>query len=807
MPTDIQNSERLLDLSNQLNDSINERKKLLKGLNAEEQQYFATVKQQQKLSQDITANAEKYLGYQIKSKDLAKQIKATEDNVAKSKLSFNKIQINITKQYQDAIKSNSKLIEQIEKENKLNLRANNLVDNNRAIFQDLLRRKERGESISLRELVTARRRLRDAQEEVKNSDKVLKNLEAEQQKQEGIAKTAAEIIKDGKETLDAQEAELAFLRENEKIRKRIEKSTGLLGGISKSLSKIPGIGQYLNADEAIDEMEKLAASIEEGGGKATTFGNRLKIGLKGASVLAKGFIDNIKSPEAVFTFIVTKANEANKEAVALGKSLGYGVDRANALRENLALTAGFSSNINVNSKSITEAFSQLAESTGLVYEYSADQLETQVKLTKQVGLQADEAANIQKFGVLTGKTSEETYQSFVKGLAVARNQFKVGINFKATLAEAAKVSGQLAANLGYNPERIGKAVVAMKAFGTTLEQTKSQGDALLNFESSIESELKAELLTGQQINLERARAAALQGDQVALAQELANQGMTLEKFSSMNVLAQKSYAEALGLSSDQLSDQLQKQKQAQESGKSLAQITEEEAAQALERQEAQEKFNSAMEKLMSVVGNLVAGPFGQLLDLLSNIASILTTVISPVITGISFVVGLIVDGFKTLLPIVGTLAGIVAVLNARLIVSAIASVAKGAWSALGSIFPVGPVLATAATLAGVGLVKRLTSAGDMISPADGRTQVSTKEGGLFQLSKNDDLLAGPGLASKAKGEGGSESISPQIDLTPMIAAINAVKVSIDRLYSKDTAVNMDGKKVGTTLSQGSYKVA
>jgi hypothetical protein len=41
----------------------------------------------------------------------------------------------------------------------------------------------------------------------------------------------------------------------------------------------------------------------------------------------------------------------------------------------------------------------------------------------------------------------------------------------------------------------------------------------------------------------------------------------------------------------------------------------------------------------------------------------------------------------------------------------------------------------------------------------------------------------------------------------MITAINAVKVSIDRLYGKDTSIYMDGKKVGTTLSQGSHKVA
>jgi biotin operon repressor len=593
------------------------------------------------------------------------------------------------------------------------------------------------------------------------------------------------------------------LEEEEKITKTLGISGKIVDGIVGTLDKL-GIESsfFENLKEDMRDAAKEAGS---------TKWSVLKTGLKG---IGTGLKEALKDPITqltiilkVFSFFLDKAKQANKEAVELGKSLGYGAERADAFRENMALTAGFSSNINVNSKSITEAFSQLAESTGLVYEYSADQLETQIKLTKQVGLQADEAANIQKFGVLTGKTSKETYQSFVKGLAVARNQFKVGINFKATLAEASKISGQLAANLGYNPERIGKAVVAMKAFGTTLEQTKNQGEALLNFESSLENELKAELLTGQQINLERARAAALQGDQVALAQELANQGMTLEKFSSMNVLAQKSYAEALGLNSDQLSDQLQKQKQAQESGKSLAQITEEEAAQALERQEAQEKFNSAMEKLMSVVGNLVAGPFGQLLDLLSNIASILTTVISPIITGISFVVGLIVDGFKTLLPVVGALVGIIAALNAKLLINAVLSVAQGAWKALGSIFPVGPVLATAATLAGVGLVKKLASAGDMISPADGRTQVSTKEGGLFQLSKNDDLLAGPGLAGKVGQDGGGESISPQIDLTPMIAAINAVKASIDRLYNKDTSINMDSKKVGTTLSQKSYKVA
>ena len=237
------------------------------------------------------------------------------------------------------------------------------------------------------------------------------------------------------------------------------------------------------------------------------------------------------------------------------------------------------------------------------------------------------------------------------------------------MAEAAKVSGQLAANLGYNPDRITKAVVAMKAFGTTLEQTKAQGEALLNFESSLEAELKAELLTGQAINLERARAAALAGDQVKLAEELANQGMTLEKFQKMNVLAQKSYSEALGLSADQLSEQLQKQKLAIESGKSLAQLTEEEALEAQKRQNIQDQFNQAMLKLQDIIGGLVAGPLGMMLSVLSDALSL----IGKIVAGIQSVLG---SGLTKVL--LGTITGLAVGGPVGALVGGIAGIASAA---------------------------------------------------------------------------------------------------------------------------------
>ena len=136
-----------------------------------------------------------------------------------------------------------------------------------------------------------------------------------------------------------------------------------------------------------------------------------------------------------------------------------------------------------------------------------------------------------------------------------------------------------------------------------------------------------------------------------------------------------------------------------------------------------------------------------------------------------------------------------------LIAVAIANVAANAWSAFIGIPFAGPILATAATLAGIGLITRVAKG------------TKFAEGGIVTGEINNATVgeAGPEAiiplnspkANKMLGTGEM----PQIDLTPMIAAINEVRSAIDRLYSKDQSINMDGKKVGTTLVQGSYKVA
>jgi len=398
--------------------------------------------------------------------------------------------------------------------------------------------------------------------------------------------------------------------------KEINSTLGISGKIVDGI--VNSLGKLGISSEFFENLKEDMREAAKEGSKLDVF----KVGLAG---VGKGLGQALKDPitqltilQKVFSFFLNSAINANKESVNLSKNLGLSEVNANKLREHFVDIELSSNNLNVTTKALVAAQNQIAEATGYFATNNDEALQTQIMLTEQFGLTAEEASNIYKFSVLNKTTSKAVNDSMVGAFVAAKNQLKVNVPFKATLAEAAKVSGQLASNLKNNPAEIVKAVVASKALGTSLEQAKNQGAALLDFQSSIENELKAELITGEKLNLERARAYALAGDQVGVARELANQGMTSAKFNSMNVIAQDSYAKALGLTSDELANQLTKRELARKSGESLAQQTKRELLEAQQRQDVQEKFNKAMERLQSIVGNLVAGPLGSMLESLSN---------------------------------------------------------------------------------------------------------------------------------------------------------------------------------------------
>jgi len=96
------------------------------------------------------------------------------------------------------------------------------------------------------------------------------------------------------------------------------------------------------------------------------------------------------------------------------------------------------------------------------------------------------------------------------------------------------------------------------------------------------------------------------------------------------------------------------------------------------------------------------------------------------------------------------LKGVLIAMAAKAVIGAIAGIVQTF-----SLIPLGlgiPLAAVAIMELWSQINKAKTAVGDVISPADGKTQISTKEGELLELSKNDDVVAAPGIAEKLTKE-------------------------------------------------------
>lgn len=344
------------------------------------------------------------------------------------------------------------------------------------------------------------------------------------------------------------------LKTEEKIQKTLGYTGALFGGIQKSLEHI-GI-----ESEAFEHLNK---DLRE----AAKSGDGLKVVGAGLKSMGKGIMESFKDPLVQITLIAGAFHELykigldfNKKTFEIQKNLGLSNKEAKGMTMELEHMVVHSGDIADNTlrsfanfKDLEKSLSELNEYYGTSVLFSEEQLTIQAKLQQVAGLNVEEAAKLDEYSASTGKNAQEQYDSIGKINKGVFSQKKV-------IQEVLKTSGQLAAQYKNNPDLIAKAVVQAQRLGLTLEQTKNISKNLLNFEDSISAELEAELLTGEDLNLERARGLALQGKTAEAAEELMkNLGPNgLLKFQKMLPIQQEAYAKALGMSADELGDSLLK---------------------------------------------------------------------------------------------------------------------------------------------------------------------------------------------------------------------------------------------------------
>jgi len=369
---------------------------------------------------------------------------------------------------------------------------------------------------------------------------------------------------------------------NNKIKERGDILERIKNGELKASKKnLEGIeifgkkGKKIYGDAAKQALKSGTANVKNLGAPISKF----KLGMKGLSAgfgalgpiikKALGPIGLIMMAVDAIKAIVGAMFAASEETAALQRNLYASKEEALGIRDRLGGMQERLNGVLVLSSMVKEEFNAINNSLGVAIDFTQELgkefgkqlLQGSAQLRDNMGLSGEAISELQKESISTGESIENIYTSMA-GVA-AETSLSEGFMFNVNkqMEKAVKIQGALRLNFKNSNVELTRAVTAAERLGFNLEDINGSANKLLDFESSINAEMNAELLTGRDLNLEKARSFALSGDTLGVARELNNQGVTYNDLEKMNVLQRQAYAEAVGMSLDGLADSLKKQEE------------------------------------------------------------------------------------------------------------------------------------------------------------------------------------------------------------------------------------------------------
>ena len=391
-------------------------------------------------------------------------------------------------------------------------------------------------------------------------------------------------------------------------------------------------------EQAAQEMRDMSRAAAEG----TENFSRLEIISKGLSTLFGGFSKALLSLEGVGIAIAQAFLDVNKAATEAVHLTGQNAVFTQGLNTRLATTQQY-----------LETIAELTKQTGMNAQniFSNDVLQGAAELQNTMGLAANEAGGLAMIAQTTSGDIDGVTSSIVDTTSAFNRANRSAVSQGQILRDVATTSDGIKASFSGMPKQLGLAAAAARRLGMSLSELDSVASSLLDFESSIEAELEAQLLTGRQMNLGKARELALNNDLAGVGKEIFKNSASIAQFGKMNRIQQEAQAKALGLTRDQLG------KIAYQRGLENNMTSEQAALAAGVKKEDMERM-AIQEKIQLLMGKL-AQSFAPILEALVPIVEMLGSIIAPV----AGFIGYLAQGLASLLkfePIMFTLKALTA---------------------------------------------------------------------------------------------------------------------------------------------------
>ena len=523
----------------------------------------------------------------------------------------------------------------------------------------------------------------------------------------------------------------------EKQKREIFESLKFATGLTKVKLKELGVSEIIGdvAGTAARDRAKEPEVIEKINKKFSAGAAVQKESLNILNKIGKG---------AVGTVLLRNILAVDTAQAEFNRELGRSIDGFATVNKGLTSTVDFIR----TATSLTQQFGFAADAV-----FDRENLVAATEMMTLMGMSAEQAGRFALFSQTTGTNLDDNLETIVDQVGEINVINKSAVTQRRIFEDISNTSSAIALTFQGNTVQLARASQQARILGITLQQVDNIAAGLLDIESSIASEFEAEVISGKQLNLERARLFALTNDLDGLTKELASNQEAINAFATGNRIEQEAIAGALGMSRDEMADMIFQQR-------AQLNITDEQAAATLglnkldfQRLSAQESLAKSIEKIGSTLAIVVA----PILKSIADNAFIISGIFSSLAT-------------LSLLSLVNQLS------KMALSVGLIAGMTPaGAIAALAGITAISFAVGAA-----------LTKAGDAVIPAGKGPIISTREGGLIQGTANDDVIMAPGIARGGRNAGLSKS-----DVAAIAKAV--------RDGASQAQINLDGGSVSNRL--------
>jgi PHD/YefM family antitoxin component YafN of YafNO toxin-antitoxin module len=708
-------------------------------------------------------------------KDLTKQIKSNQDLLNKSRI----VEMGLTKSLGE--EKTKQVYQTFGELDQLNQKSKKLEE----YYQQM----QKGEKVDEKILEGLTKQIEAHNKNLQIAEKSLSPL----QKQLLYSKAQSKELKKQNEER----------KDEEKYLNKVKETTGVIGALMAGMKEIPFLKDLPGVSTALEDVRKeiIRIKVEEGRtvGKTEAMGIAFKnIG----SSIKENLLDPTVLVSAAVGLIVKGFLSLNEAQTNFARETGRTASRWDATSTSVTTLSDYI-------KTATDLTKQLGFQADLIF--TSKTLQEATEMVELMGMSSEEAGKLAMLSKLNGTELKKANESVIKTAGNFNKTNRTAISQKQILSDVANTSNVIAVNLGGNASKIAQANLEARRFGLSLEKADQIASSLLDFESSISAEIEAELLTGKDLNLEKARLLALNGETAELTKEIGQNQDIISAYTSGNRLQQEAVAKSVGLQREDIAKMIIDQK-------AQLGLTDEQVQKASGMNEEDFKRLSVQEsinKSMSKMGEALAGPLEMLASMVAGItqfSGIITAVIGSfvIFKGIQLsILGIqkisaAYEAIKTFnagrqLALSGAYNASAAARQVILQGELAKSIGIAAAWAIANPYA---ALAGLAIAAGVGLVVYSQMKDGVIDPKKG--PIVSGEFGTVQLNPNDQIVAGTDLAGTKKPKGGGSQ--PSIDITPMIQELQAVKSVLNQILIKDNTIKMDSNKVGQAHNIGAVKV-